>query len=364
MLRLIRAIPNTKQHWSGRERRGIILELGPVSWEEFTVLNEFPDIRTKYADYNSLYAHGSDLRWCRLSNLLVLGVMPLTIDGFGLVQQRGPEQSIDPGLFTCGIAENIHRFLDEAPPDDPTHRIHPLTEVTEKNRWEPYRPRGKPSPLLAAQRGIWEELSRELHNQTLNPERFRFLALAAGRIFRVEVMGPRNRLGKLTPAINFREALDEGHIILANLSGGPRASDKSCELLGRLLTRFLFFNAQRRRHPERPFFFYLDECQLYLSGDVSRMLAEARKYGVGVILAHQYLWQLEKAGEDILHAVRNATNLKAFFRIKDAKEAADHAETSIPLDLEMPLKASTRPTSVGVELVKLGSESTTEQESR
>ena len=194
--------------------------------------------------------------------------------------------------------------------------------------------------------------------------------------FRVEVMGPRNRLGKLTrtesvrlmlgqrtPAINFREALDEGHIILANLSGGPRASDKSCELLGRLLTRFLFFNAQRRRHPERPFFFYLDECQLYLSGDVSRMLAEARKYGVGVILAHQYLWQLEKAGEDILHAVRNATNLKAFFRIKDAKEAADHAETSIPLDLETPLKASTRPTSVGVELVKLGSESTTEQES-
>jgi hypothetical protein len=73
--------------------------------------------------------------------------------------------------------------------------------------------------------------------------------------FRVEVMGPRNRLGKLTrtesvrlvlglrtPAINFREALDEGHIILANLSGGPRASDMSCELLGRLLTRARTYN--------------------------------------------------------------------------------------------------------------------------
>ena len=194
--------------------------------------------------------------------------------------------------------------------------------------------------------------------------------------FRVEVMGPRNRLGKLTRtesvrlmvgqgarSINFREALDEGHIILANLSGGPRASDIACELLGRLLTRFLFFNAQRRERPERPFFFYLDECQLYLSGDVSRMLAEARKYGVGVVLAHQYLWQLEKAGEDILHAVRNATNFKAFFRIKDPREAADHAETAIPLDLETPLSASIRPTSIGVELVKLASESTTEQES-
>jgi hypothetical protein len=194
--------------------------------------------------------------------------------------------------------------------------------------------------------------------------------------FRVQVMGPRNRLGKLTrtesvrlmlgqrtAAINFREALDEGHIVLANLSGGPRASDMSCELLGRLLTRFLFFNAQRREHPQRPFFFYLDECQLYLSGDVARMLAEARKYGVGVILAHQYLWQLEKAGEDILHAVRNATNLKAFFRIKDAVEAADHAETVIPLDLETPLQASVRSTSVGVELVQLKGESSTEQQS-
>jgi hypothetical protein len=84
---------------------------------------------------------------------------------------------------------------------------------------------------------------------------------------------------------------------------------------------------------------------------------------VGVVLAHQYLWQLEKAGEDILHAVRNATNLKVFFRIKDPREAADHAETAIPLDLEMPLSASIRPTSVGVELVQLASESTTEQES-
>ena len=68
--------------------------------------------------------------------------------------------------------------------------------------------------------------------------------------------------------------------------------------------------------------------------------------------------------EDILHAVRNATNLKVFFRIKDPREAADHAETAIPLDLEVPLAASIRPTSVGVERVKLASESTTEQESR
>jgi hypothetical protein len=76
------------------------------------------------------------------------------------------------------------------------------------------------------------------------------------------------------------------------------------QLLGRLLTRMLFFHCQRRQHPERAFFFYLDECQL--SSDVSRMLTEARKYGVVVTLSHQYLGQLAIAGGDILGAVRNA----------------------------------------------------------
>ena len=97
--------------------------------------------------------------------------------------------------------------------------------------------------------------------------------------------GPRNRLSKLTRnqavklavsqdvnGIDFRAALDEGHIILANLSPGPLADDKAVEMLGRLLTRSIFFHTVRRRRPDRAFFLYLDECQIYLSGDVSRML--------------------------------------------------------------------------------------------
>jgi Type IV secretion-system coupling protein DNA-binding domain len=195
--------------------------------------------------------------------------------------------------------------------------------------------------------------------------------------FRAEVTGPRNRLAKLTRmdairamvgqrgkrTIDFRAALDEGHIILANLSPGPRASDQACQLLGKLLTRFLFFHTQRRAHPERPFFFYLDECQLYLSGDVSRMLAEARKYGVGVTLAHQYLWQLQKAGEDILHAVRNTTNLKAVFRLKDTTDAEDLAQMVVPLDLEMPVQKLIKPTVVGHHIRRFESTSVSEQHS-
>ena len=178
--------------------------------------------------------------------------------------------------------------------------------------------------------------------------------------FRLEVTGPRNRLSKLTRlialrtmvgqqdrAIDFRAALDDGHVILVNLSGGPRVSDKSAQVLGRILTRMIFFHAQRRLHPERPFFFYLDECQLYLSGDVSRLLSECRKYGLGCVLSHQYLAQFESSGLELLEAVKNTTNCKIALRIKDLTEATDLADMVLPYDLEMPVRALVKPTVVG-----------------
>ena len=192
--------------------------------------------------------------------------------------------------------------------------------------------------------------------------------------FRLEVTGPRNRLSKLTRVnairtmvgqqertIDFRSALDEGHIILANLSPGPQASDKAVQLLGRLLTRMLFFHAVRRKHPERPFVFYLDECHLYLSGDVSRLLAEIRKYGVAVVAAHQTLAQLQLAGLDVAQALKNNTNVKAVFRLKNPEEAAELADMVLRYDLEMPVRALIKPTVVGHQVVKLKGESVSDQ---
>jgi len=192
--------------------------------------------------------------------------------------------------------------------------------------------------------------------------------------FRMEVTGPRNRLSKLTRVesirtmlgqqertLDFRAALDEGHIILANLSPGSRASDKAVQLLGRLLTRMLFFHAVRREHPERPFVFVLDECHLYLSGDVSRLLAEIRKYGVAVVLSHQTLAQTELAGLDIVDALKSTTNIKAVFRTKDPQESAELAEMVLRYDLEMPVQALVKPTVIGHRIAKLQGESVSDQ---
>ena len=192
--------------------------------------------------------------------------------------------------------------------------------------------------------------------------------------FRMEVTGPRNRLTKLTRSravklivsqdvdgIDFRAALDEGHIILANLSPGPFAGDKAVQMLGRLLTRSISFHTMRRRHPERPFFLYLDECQRYLSGDVSQMLAETRKYGTGVVLAHQTLAQLRAAGEDVLDAVKSTTNIKVVTRIKDPAEAAELADMVVRHNLEMPVSILNKPTVVGHIVVRRANESESEQ---
>jgi len=194
--------------------------------------------------------------------------------------------------------------------------------------------------------------------------------------FDIEVIGPINRIarfirplavrmmiGQSTRTIDVRRALDEGHIILANLSGGSRIYERDADLLGRLLVRALFFHAKRRRFPGRPVFVYLDECHRYLSGDLENILAEVRKYGLAVVASHQWLAQLENESEGMLAAVRNATNLKVVFRVKDPMEAEDLAHMVVPLDLEIPVRSLVKPTVVKHRLVRLKSAGTSEQAS-
>jgi DNA helicase HerA-like ATPase len=212
-----------------------------------------------------------------------------------------------------------------------------------------------------------EELQR-LHELSLDERR--------RHDFDLEVIGPINRIarfvrptairtmiGQTDRVLDIREALDEGHIILVNLSGGSRVYERDADLLGRLLTRSLFFHAKRRRAPERPFFVYLDECHRYLSGDLENLLAESRKYGIGMVLSHQWLAQATVESENMLAALRNATNVKVVFRLKDPVEAEDLGHMVVPLDLEMPVERLVKPTVVGHRLVKLGSESASAEQS-
>lgn len=164
-----------RQLGDGSELKELTLELGPVSWEEYTLLNTFLDyplsvggtMRDRYADREELFRNDRDMSWCPLSGILSLGITPITADGYGLVQKRNPRGvSSEGGRYTSGLAENIHRYLDEAPVGDMHRRLHPLglpVEVFKAGTVDVnYCPQGAPSPYLAAHRGIWEEISESL----------------------------------------------------------------------------------------------------------------------------------------------------------------------------------------------------------
>jgi TraM recognition site of TraD and TraG len=215
--------------------------------------------------------------------------------------------------------------------------------------------------------GVRAHVLKSVSNQDARDLLARLSELSSSQtMFDAEVIAPRNRISKLTrnPAlraivgqtgntIDFRGALDEGHIILVNLSGGDLTYETDADLLGRLLVRFLFFHAKRRAHPERPFFLYLDECQRYLSGDVPQLLAEARKYGLGAVLGHQYLRQLGEPHDEIRQAVLNTTNCKVVFGLRHPAEAQELAEMILRPAPETPVEASIRPTVVGHHKVTL-----------
>ena len=85
--------------------------------------------------------------------------------------------------------------------------------------------------------------------------------------------------------------MNEQGILLANLATGTIGEDASL-LLGGLLLTSIQLAVMERPRGGAPFFLYIDEFQNFVTDSLATMLAEARKFGLGLILAHQYLAQL------------------------------------------------------------------------
>jgi hypothetical protein len=113
--------------------------------------------------------------------------------------------------------------------------------------------------------------------------------------------------------IHFRSLMDEGNVLLVNVSKG-RLGEDSAVMLGSLLVSTLglaaFSRADSTAAERRPFFLYVDEFQNFTTLMFANMMSELRKYGVGLTLANQYFHQLDP---DIRHAVLgNAATLISF----------------------------------------------------
>jgi hypothetical protein len=102
-------------------------------------------------------------------------------------------------------------------------------------------------------------------------------------------------------SFNFREAMDEGKILLFNLSDGV-LGEQTSQLLGQLIVSKIQIAVMSRADTpaaaRRPFYLYLDEFQTFTGVNESsyeKLLSRARKYRLGLILAHQQTGQLSHA---------------------------------------------------------------------
>ncbi|MBI2634543.1 type IV secretion system DNA-binding domain-containing protein [Candidatus Peregrinibacteria bacterium] len=106
----------------------------------------------------------------------------------------------------------------------------------------------------------------------------------------------RNIIGQAKSAFDFSKVMQEGKILLMNLSKGT-VGEINSKLLGLIIVQKIQMAAlSRQRIPKeerRDFFLYIDEFQNYITESIESILSEARKYRLGLNIAHQYLGQLE-----------------------------------------------------------------------
>lgn len=111
----------------------------------------------------------------------------------------------------------------------------------------------------------------------------------------------RNIVGQTRSAIDIRKAMDDEKILIMNLSKGLIGEDTSALLGAMLITRLQLAAMSRVDIPEeerKDFYLYVDEFQNFATEAFANILSEARKYRLDLILAHQYINQMEETVRD------------------------------------------------------------------
>ena len=145
----------------------------------------------------------------------------------------------------------------------------------------------------------------------------------------------KNTVGIIDQTIDLRKVMDEGGILLVNLSAKDKLSDDNARLLGTLIVNDLFMKCRGRAEGSRPFYLYIDECGRYINDDIARILDEGRKFGLHLILAHQHLAQLEDVSPKVYRSVMTDAKAKVVFGGLTAEDARILAENIFAGEIEL-----------------------------
>lgn len=125
----------------------------------------------------------------------------------------------------------------------------------------------------------------------------------------------RNIIGQSKSAFDFRHVMDEGKILLINLSKGKLGEENSNFLGLVLIPKILVASMSRQDMPEdqrRDFFLYVDEFQNFATPDFATILSEARKYHLNLTVANQFIGQVD---EEVKNAVFGNVGTLICFRV-------------------------------------------------
>lgn len=118
--------------------------------------------------------------------------------------------------------------------------------------------------------------------------------------------------------IDFAKVMNEGKIFLAKLSQGAIGEENSYLLGSLLVSKFQQAGMSRQSIPEsqrREFYLYLDEFQNFITPSLASILSGGRKFGLGLVLAHQELRQLWTRDEEVAGAVLSNPATRVCFRL-------------------------------------------------
>lgn len=125
----------------------------------------------------------------------------------------------------------------------------------------------------------------------------------------------RNIVGQTTSSFDMRKAMDEGKILLVDVSKG-RVGEDASRLLGALLVTKIQLAAMSRidvpKNQRPDFVLVVDEFQNFATASFANILSEARKFNLSLVVAHQYVAQME---EEVADAVFGNVGTIVAFRV-------------------------------------------------
>ena len=166
-----------------------------------------------------------------------------------------------------------------------------LVRLFTDDDWNKFKVQKVKNPIV---RSFWENQMAKT-GQREKQEMIPYFAAKFGQFVTNTLM--RNIVGQTKSSFDVSDAMNSSKIILMNLSKGL-IGDINSTLLGMIVVNKIQVAAMRRQREaataRKDFFLYIDEFQNFVTPSIESILSEARKYRLGLILAHQYIDQLEK----------------------------------------------------------------------